>query len=280
LGFSEDARRRPAITRERVARDGSDLWVRPNQEDREDPERLTQTYLEQINVNKEFREIADFFRSIRYLHLVPQLVREPDRSVGKVNDPYGGDFLEQVAGTPQNIREARFKRILSALQIAVPQFEDLQFYRDEVRGAPHLRAKYEHWRPHGAWQAEDQFSDGTLRLLGLLWAALEDSGPLLLEEPELSLHPDIVGQIPQMFAEMQIRRERQVIVSTHSPSMFQDEGIGLDEIVLLDPDHEGTKVRLANSVTQVVDLLHGGTSLPDALLPYTRPGKVFQLSLF
>lgn len=35
--------------------------------------------------------------SVRYLHIVPQLIREPDRSVGRVNDPYGGDFLEQIA---------------------------------------------------------------------------------------------------------------------------------------------------------------------------------------
>jgi predicted ATPase len=73
LRFTEDSRRRPLITRERVTREGADLWVRPNPEDRGDPERLTQTYLEQINVNKEFREVADFFRSVRCLHLVPQL---------------------------------------------------------------------------------------------------------------------------------------------------------------------------------------------------------------
>jgi len=58
---------------------------------------LTQTYLEQINANREFRDIAEFFASVRYLHLVPQLVRDPDRSLGRRNDPYGGDFLETVA---------------------------------------------------------------------------------------------------------------------------------------------------------------------------------------
>ena len=280
IRFTENQRRKPSITKERVARKGVDLWTRPNAEDRADPERLTQTYLEQINVNKEFREVADFFRSVRYLHLVPQLVREPDRSTGKVNDPYGGDFLEQVAGTAGNVRDARLKRILRVLRIAVPQLQDLQFFRDEVRGTPHLRGKYKHWRPQGAWQTEDQFSDGTLRLLGLLWSALENTGPLLLEEPELSLHPDIVSQIPQMFAAMQIHTGRQVLVSTHSPYMLQDGGIGLDEVLLLDPGQEGTAVRPANSIQQIVDLLSGGAELPDALLPYTRPGNGMQLSLF
>jgi hypothetical protein len=79
---------------------------------------------------------------------------------------------------------------------------------------------------------------------------------------------------------MQLRTGRQVLVSTHSPSMFQDEGIGLDEILLLDPGQEGTSVRLAKSVLQIVDLLSGGAQLSDALLPYTRPGNGVQLSLF
>jgi predicted ATPase len=280
LQFSEDSHRSPIIRKERVLRDGVELWARPNDDDRSDPERLTQTFLEQINVNKDFREVAEFFRSIRYLHLVPQLVREPDRSAGKTNDPYGGDFLEQVAAKPQNVREARLKQILRVLKVAVPQLQDLQFYRDDVRGTPHLRGKYKHWRPHGAWQSEDQFSDGTLRLLALLWSMLEESGPLLLEEPELSLHPDIVAHIPQMFAAMQIGSGRQVMVSTHAPSMLQDEGIGLDEVLLLIPNAEGTAVRPANSVSQILELMEGGIALSDAVLPYTRPADAQQLSLF
>jgi hypothetical protein len=88
------------------------------------------------------------------------------------------------------------KRIRNALKVAVPQLAEIELTRDK-RGSPHLRGRYEHWRPHGAWQAEDQFSDGTLRLMGLLWSAITGSGPLLLEEPELSLHPEVVRFIKQ-----------------------------------------------------------------------------------
>src|SRR5208337_4512323 len=186
IEFTQDNLRRPVIRRERIVQGFVELLARPDDKDKEDPERLTQTYLEQVNVNKEFRQVADFFGSVRYLHVVPQLVREPDRSVGKRNDPFGGDFLEQIARTPEKTRHARLGRIRDALRVAVPQIKELELARD-VRGTPHLRGKYEHWRPQGAWQSEDQFSDGTLRLMGLLWAILDGSGPLLLEEPELSL---------------------------------------------------------------------------------------------
>jgi hypothetical protein len=109
LSFTQDNRQRPVIRREKVSRGDNEILVRPLPEDQKDPERLTQTYLEQVNVNRDFREIAEFFASVRYLHIVPQLVREPDRSVGRKNDPFGGDFLEQVATTQEKVQKARVK---------------------------------------------------------------------------------------------------------------------------------------------------------------------------
>lgn len=279
LHFAQDNQRRPLIKRERVSKNGSELLLRPDLQDKDDPERLTQTYLEQVNVNKEFRDIADFFGTIRYLHIVPQLIREPDRSVGKVNDPFGGDFLEQLARTPEKTRTARLRRMQQALQVAVPQLQLLELWRDQ-RGTPHLRGRYEHWRARGAWQNEDNFSDGTLRLLGLLWALLDRSGPLLLEEPELSLHPAVIRHIPAMFVQVQRRQGRQVLVSTHSADLLGNEGVGLDEVLLLRPEPEGTSVHLARDIAEIRTLVESGLALADAVIPGTRPGRVEQLALF
>jgi len=279
LAFHQDNQRRQLVRRERVRKDGKTLLDRPNEEDRADAVRLTQTYLEQVNANQSFRELVEFFASVRYLHIVPQLVREPDRSVGRSNDPFGGDFLEQVAKAPKRTRDARLRRIQDALRVAVPQLQEVELTRD-ARGTPHLRGKYQHWRPQGAWQTEEQFSDGTLRLMGLLWVAMEKHGPLLLEEPELSLHSEIVRLLPQVLARAQRRTRRQIFVSTHSPELLHDEGIGLDEVVLLIPDSEGTTVSLADSHQDVRDLLEGGLSLADAVIPKTRPPQAPQLTMF
>jgi predicted ATPase len=276
LSFNQDRQRRTLVRRERVRRGERTILDRPDEQDRRDPERLTQTHLEQVNVNREFRDVAVFFQSIRYLHIVPQLVREPERSVERANDPYGGDFLEQLARTTERTRGARLRRIREALSVAVPQLSDLELTRDE-RGTPHLRGRYAHWRPLGAWQTEDQFSDGTLRLLGLLWVVLDGSGPLLLEEPELSLHPDVVRHVPQMFARVQSRTGRQIIVSTHSTDLLLDEGIGLDEVLLLQPGDNGTEIRAAKAFQEVRELVEAGVSLPEAVIPHTRPRQGWQL---
>jgi predicted ATPase len=279
LRFKQDKQRRPIVSAEKIWNAERILLERPLDDDRNDPERLTQTHLEQINVNKNYRSVADYFSSIRYRHIVPQLIREPDRSVGHSNDPFGGDFLEQVAGTTQRTQEARLRRINGALKVAVPQLEKLELWRDD-RGQPHLRGKYEHWRPQGAWQTEDQFSDGTLRLIGLLWSLLDGSGPLLLEEPELSLHPGIIRHLPQMLARTQRRTKRQILLSTHSSDLLQDNGIGMDEVLLLVPGREGTEAKLAGELSQIGHLLVGGLSMADAVLPLTEPKRAEQLALF
>lgn len=280
LRFTQDNRQRPIIQREWVAKAGKTIIERPDEKDGSDRERLTQTYLEQVNANLEFREVSDFLATVRYLHIVPQLVREPDRSVGRSNDPYGGDFLQQIARTSEKTQKSRLRRISNALKVAVPQLAELVLWRDDVKGTPHLRGKYEHWRPQGAWQTEEQFSDGTLRLTGLLWAVLDGVGPLLLEEPELSLHPEVVRFLPQMFARTQGRSGRQVLISTHSTDLLRDSGIGLDEVLLLRPGTEGTTASVARDRHEIKVLLDSGLSMAEAVMPLTRPEHAEQLTLF
>jgi predicted ATPase len=279
LSFTQDKSGSPIIGHERVIHGGTTLLARPDRNDKSDRARLTQTYLEQVQVNQEFRDIAEFFSTIRYLHIVPQLIREPERSKGLMDDPYGGDFVEQIGRLPEKARDARLHRIRDALRIAVPQLRDLEWQRDRT-GTPHLRVKYENWASKDAWHTEEQFSDGTLRLMGLLWSALDGGGPLLLEEPELSLHSQVVRYIPQMLARLQRRSGRQVFMSTHSPDLLQDTGIGLNEVLLLLPTLEGTQVQYADSIQDAGELLANGLSLADVVIPNTTPKRLSQLTLF
>ena len=143
-----------------------------------------------------------------------------------------------------------------------------------------MQGKYVHWRPQGAWQQEAQFSDGTLRLLGLLWALLDGDGPLLLEEPELSLHPEVVRQIPQLMARVQGKSKRQIFVSTHSSELLRDKGIAPDEVFLFTPSENGTTVQAGVELPEVRRLLNSGLSLAEVIIPMTRPANAAQLSLF
>ncbi|MBW4092272.1 MAG: AAA family ATPase [Proteobacteria bacterium] len=278
LGFRGTKNEAATITTERVTRGGTLILDRPGAEDLDDPRRLTQTHLEQISTNRGFRELVDFLASTEYLHVVPQLIRDPDRLTSRHGSMFGTDLIERIAETKGRTQQSRLDRITKALQVAVPQIENIDLQQD-ARGLWHIRAKYQHWRPQGAWQTEESFSDGTLRLLGLLWALQEPGGPLLLEEPELSLHPAVVRRLPALFARAQRGRGRQIIVTTHSEALLADEGIGLDEVFLLRPQQEGTEVVAANEMAEVRALLDGGVSLGEAVLPRVAPARPEQLSL-
>ena len=283
LGFRQEQRghRRTFLTHERVWKNGDQLLNRPFAEDKADPDRLTQAFLEQINVNADFREITRFLQSVTYQHLVPQLLRYADSIQGKVveDDPFGQGFLEKVASITPKTRRSRLKAIEEALKIAVPQLKQLEFIRDEVTGRPHLQALYSHWRPRGAWQREDQFSDGTLRLLGLLWTLLESESVLLLEEPELSLNAGIVTQLAPLISKMGRRRRRQVFVSTHSDALLADPGIDGREVLLLTPANEGTAIEIAADIADVKLLLEEGLTAAEAVLSRTKPDNLARLSL-
>jgi predicted ATPase len=258
LQFNQEGQERPSIQGERLSRNGEEIFARPDDDDRADPERLTQTFLEQGSLRKPVREFAGFLSTVRCVSLVPQVMREPDYAAGVRYQALGAGLLEEIAALPEKSRNARLRLILEELQAAVPQLKQLESLRD-ANGRPHLRALFEHWRPRGAWQSEAQFSDGTLRLIGILWAALDAGGPLLIEEPEISLHEEIVRLIPTMLARLGRRSGRQLILTTHSLDLLCGEGVTNEEILLLCPSGDGAYIRPALALAEAADLLRLGT---------------------
>lgn len=276
-------RQRVLVSEERVERDGVVLIQRPSSEDRQDDERLTQTYLEQTNNNQPFRALAEFFGSTTYLHLVPQLLKHGDEINARIleNDPFGQGLLQRIARTDAKTRGARLRRIGAALEAAVPLFSELRFVQDDVSGLWHLEANFKHWRVNGAWQREDQFSDGTLRLIGLLWALQDGDGVLLLEEPELSLNDSIVRHIPLMVDRVLRDRKkgalaRQVIISTHSEALLAELDAAAG-VLVIEPGPNGSTVRPPNE--QELNALDNGLNAAEVLLPLTHAEGVQDIGL-
>ena len=234
----------------------------------EDEETLKYTYLEQPNANKDFRVIQQFLQNVEYLNVVPQMVRESASSSysGDKEDYYGRNFLKRLALLNDNTRRSYFRKINEFLKLAVPQLEELSFVKDEI-GVPHLEARYVHWRTRGSKQQEMQFSDGTLRLIGFLFALIDSNGVLLLEEPEINLHPGIVAQFPEFIAKIQRVKKggRQVFITTHSYDILSNEGIAPEEVLLLTNSPEGTEVE-------------AGFSMADVVMPLTKPWSIESMS--
>lgn len=261
----EGGRNRPRVAEETVMLNGKSLLERPSADDDADPERLTQTHLEQIGANQGFRSLADHFAKVRYFHLVPQIIRDPGRIGNGTSDPFGGSFIAEINAVMPRTREAWLHRMQEALRSAVPEFESLELEVDPA-GQPHLVAGYRNWRQAPARQSEADFSDGTLRLIGLLWALISapaGGGVLLLEEPELSLNSAIVRTLPTMLATAQRDRSMQVVLSTHAPELLDDEGVLAREVLALQVTDDGTTATLLSDIEEVADELEAGLPTSD-----------------
>ncbi len=284
IGIKQETRgfRQPYLAYEKVWEYGKLILDRPNKEDQKDGERLKQTYLEQVNNNQNFREIGQQLNKISYIHLVPQLLRHADSIQGRVleDDPLGQGFLENIARTNQRTLSSRMRAINNIIKVAVPKLEDVKLERDSDTGRPHITALYSHWRPNAGRQREDQFSDGTLRLMALIWSLLDGDGPLLLEEPELSLHAGIVERLAALLNRSQNRKNRQVLISTHSSELLSDPGIGGEEVLILSPTKEGTKVEVSTELADIESLLRTGAPVGEAVIPRTKPENYLQMELF
>ena len=133
---------------------------------------------------------------------------------------------------------ARFDLICRHIGRVLPTFD--RFVIEESYGKVFLRWKAK-WteKTFGAHLT----SDGSLRFFALvtLLNLPTDMLPnvILLDEPELGLHPAAIGLVAQMIE--QLSYDKQIIVATQSPLLVDE--FELDEIIVLDLEDGRTKLR-------------------------------------
>lgn len=226
--------------------------------------------LESEKETEDFKDFVEFLVKTTYLHLVPQMIRENQTPLSETigADPFGRGLLDQILKAAPADRKKRLKIIGKILERINPQFRELAQTVDSA-GRPHLEVLFKDWRHHNSRQDERQFSDGMLRLIGLLWVVQDAAGTVLLEEPELSLNSGIAGQIAPFLSEAsRLSGGRQVIVATHSEALMADEGIRPEEILLVQPaKKEGSTIVTGADIPAVNRQLRAGMLPSQVVLP-------------
>ena len=169
---------------------------------------------------------------IRYIHPNPKKMLE--RS-DRYDPDHGTGFFQHAGRFSDQQLDAVVDRIRPIMAAVVPEIPNLSyqrmglgtelvFYSDTpVRGASGV---YSH----------EQFSEGTLRLLGLLFdlATLpRDTSVVLIEEPETFLQASVVRSLPSLLAEVAMNRDVQMIISTHSPELIDSELVLPSQVLML-----------------------------------------------
>lgn len=97
---------------------------------------------------------------------------------------------------------------------------------------------------NGNWLPWSQLSDGTRRLFYIISSVSSDAnGPVLIEEPELGIHPHQFSQVMDFLK--QEARSKQIFISTHSPEALNHLAVEeLDRLLVASFDkRKGTQLK-------------------------------------
>ena len=149
-----------------------------------------------------------------------------------------GENLAPVLLEMERTDPRRYQRLCKLIGRVLPDFD--RFEIDKENGKAYLR-----WRAIGSEKSFGAHltSDGSLRffalatLLNLPNEKLPDL--ILLDEPELGLHPAAISLIAGLIKVLS--KDKQVIVATQSPLLV--DAFGLDEIVVLELRNGKTGIR-------------------------------------
>ena len=160
----------------------------------------------------------------RVYHINDTGTTSPARLTSKLNDnhflrPDGSNLSSILYRLKQTHRQA-YELIVKTVQLALPFFDHFQLQPDPLNEETIRLA----WKHKGSDQyfGASALSDGSLRflLLTTLFLLPEALRPpiLLVDEPELGLHPAAIGLLASLIK--RASRETQVIVSTQSASLL------------------------------------------------------------
>jgi predicted ATPase len=203
-------------------------------------------YLVNVSGFEAFRPVYDGLSGMGFYNLNPDRIRElqpPDPAALLNRD--GSNLATVLAHLTAQSPEIK-RRIEEYLAKVVPGItgveaetigprETLEF-RQGVQGARHP------WRFLAA-----NMSDGTLRALGVLVALFQspaNGSPsyrlIGIEEPEVALHPAAAGVLTDSLQDASMHS--QVLVTSHSPDLLDDQSISDETIFAVVAEHGDTKI--------------------------------------
>ena len=137
-----------------------------------------------------------------------------------------------------------YNRIVSYVRDAVPQFQD--FYLEPV--GKYISLRWVDTSANDYVFNAHQFSDGSIRFIALATLLLQPQktmpSVIILDEPELGLHPFAITQLAQMIRDAS--NHSQVIIASQSKDLVDHFELGDVSVVEMDDERLYTTVRKLN----------------------------------
>lgn len=173
------------------------------------------------------------------------LIRQSSRLQSHAYLQVDGGNLVSFLHCLKNNYPANYRRIVNSIRQIMPDFNDFYIEPNE-KGYAMLR--WTDTSTNDYIMLPEQFSDGTLRFIALASLLLQPKETIpdliVIDEPELGLHPYAVFQLAEMIKEASINT--QVIVATQSPGLIDEFEAKQIAVVERDADTESTVAHKLN----------------------------------
>jgi predicted ATPase len=187
----------------------------------------------------QFRPLAEYLKAIAVYNIFPDQLREPHKyNPVKPLDKHGANWASVLKDLDKSEWEVDFVEALHKLTGDIDEFRIQPVGGFLMPGFRHGESPGE--KPKGKWFTATSESDGTLRLAGILTALLQkpDLSIVGIEEPELTVHPGVIGLIYDFIKQTQ--KKSQVFITTHSPELL--DLVDPNQIRVVTKEDFGTKV--------------------------------------
>ena len=180
-------------------------------------------------------KLRQVLAGIRYIHPNPKKMLEradrydPDHGTGFFQ--YAGRFSDQQLN-------AALDRIRPIMAAAVPEVPNLSYLRMGLGTEVVFYSDIPERGARGVYSHE-QFSEGTIRLLGMLFGLAtlpRTTSIVLIEEPEAFLQASVVRSMSSFLAEVAMTHDVQMVISTHSPELIDSELVLPSQVLVLRPE--------------------------------------------
>src|SRR5579863_3282057 len=218
-----------------------------------------------------FRPVYEALSRMGFYSLNPDRIRDlqsPDAGQLLARD---GNNITSVLAQLEKHNPSRKQRIELYLSKVVPGIHGVDAKVIGPKETLEFRQKVSGSRDPWRFLAANM-SDGTLRALGILVALFQGSNgtgpqvPLVgIEEPEIALHPAAAGLLRDGLREAS--RSTQVIVTSHSPDLLDDQQLAVESILA---------VYAADGSTHIAALDQAGRSA--VLNSLYTPGELLRLN--
>ena len=190
--------------------------------------------------NKAFAPLRRALEAMRVYAIEPNRMRGLQSSFDSRYLHRDGANVVSVLQKMDSRDPAILERIRELLGAIVPNLTDLYLVSDQGK-RPELMFSQKAAHNEDFLFSASRMADGTLRVLGLLTAAMQDPPSVIaFDEPELYLHPGAVGAVSDLI-QMAAGRS-QVIVTTHSPELIDSKWITPDNLRVVQKREGATQI--------------------------------------